>query len=261
VRPWLRRIILAAVIAMSALVVASCMGLTWPVEVLWKVLFGWIGYLIDDLPRVRIDRGRLVSAAVYVGLFAVGLHWFCRWLFREVRSARGPGANVWRKRWTGMVLLLVLLMFATGTAAVGIVHQVAFLRAKPMYAMPDFYRFEDFNSRQLRGLVDSLKPTNAEEFRKFTADDLPIHPGRRLYRTRFHDALEFTVVRDRAGQTYAFVVAHRDPNQREHAGVGVATERQVVVERSKPLEEVLTSLHATAATQPSTLPTPGESVR
>jgi hypothetical protein len=130
-----------------------------------------------------------------------------------------------------------------------------------MYAMPDFYRFEDMNALELRGLVDSLRPTKAQEFRKFTANELPMHSVSRLYRARFHDAFELVIVRDSGGQTYAFVVAHRDPEQRKRAGVGVATQDQVVVERSKPLAEVLKSLYAAASTQPSTFPVTLESVR
>ena len=84
------------------------------------------------LPQVRPRWDLVASAAVYLGALAVGGLLFFRWLYRQSRPADGAaGTAAWRWRWTFAGLALVLLMFASGTAMIGITHQVTWLVRSP----------------------------------------------------------------------------------------------------------------------------------
>ena len=95
--------------------------------------FGWIPYLFRVLPQLSVRWDMAVSAAAYAFLLAAGGHLFLRWLYREMKRADAPTETppVWKWRWTLGGLLVVLLMFAAGTAAVGFTHQTAWLVRSP----------------------------------------------------------------------------------------------------------------------------------
>jgi prepilin-type processing-associated H-X9-DG protein len=104
--------------------------------VTFQLLTGWFWYIREILPQVRVNWETLLSATVFTLLFTLGVHWLCRWLYRESgeRNVDAPPRR-WRLRWSLAGVFLVLLMFAAGTAAVGAVHQVVFLATseQPMF--------------------------------------------------------------------------------------------------------------------------------
>jgi hypothetical protein len=93
-------------------------------DVLWQVGFGWALFLGRVLPRMSLDvTGTLIALGCLAGL-AVGLHLFLGWLYAQAKGAGGPR---WRPRWTGMIVGLVVLMFAAGLSVVGVAHQAAWM--------------------------------------------------------------------------------------------------------------------------------------
>lgn len=123
------------VVVLAGLVLLSCMGVDWltgVVETVYVLGAGWAMFAARTLPKVRPAGGMLVSTVVYVGLLAIGAQFFLAWVYREVNR---ESARAWRIGWTLRGLMVVLLIFAAGTAAVGVVHQVTWLaRSKePMF--------------------------------------------------------------------------------------------------------------------------------
>lgn len=91
------------------------------------LLFGWIKFLSRVLPQVTLNWEIAINAIVALGLALFGLHRILRWW----QGREGDPASVWRFAWTVKISAMVLLLFATSIAAVGIVHQIAWLCREP----------------------------------------------------------------------------------------------------------------------------------
>jgi len=136
------------ILAVVGFVILSlfCAGLVPPIpgtDILFFLIFGWISFLFRVLPRIEVRWAIVGSAAVYVGLFIVGAHYFFRWLGREM-TPREPGdyaavVRAWPWKWTAQIFLLIVLAFASGMAATGAMRQTEWLAGskKPIY---DSYR-------------------------------------------------------------------------------------------------------------------------
>jgi hypothetical protein len=95
----------------------------------WTLLTGWVSYFGRVSGEVTIHWPSVATALICFVLLAIGMHLFCRWAYRH-----SPGADatletprVWKPRWTAALLGTVVLLFIAGVAAVGIVHQTAWL--------------------------------------------------------------------------------------------------------------------------------------
>ena len=103
----------------------------------------------------------LVSTVVYVVLLAVGGHLFVRWLYREMRRADAPTEPPppWKWRRTLGGLMVVLLMFAAGTAAVGVAHQTTWLVRSPesLYRKGSPTRAKILCTRNLTRIGDTIQ--------------------------------------------------------------------------------------------------------
>jgi hypothetical protein len=98
----------------------------WAFEALAYLLFGWVAYVIGVAPRVRIHPAGVVTFAVLLPAMLIAAHAFARWLWT------GTGhASPWRWKWTTLGVATLLLMFVTGIAATGIVHQTGWLITSP----------------------------------------------------------------------------------------------------------------------------------
>lgn len=106
----------------------SCLGIhVLPWDAVFALVMGWIVFLARSLPNVRVNAGLLISTAVYLLLLIAGAQLFLRWTYRPASDS----ANQWRTGWTLRGLAVVLLMFAAGTATVGVVHHVTWLARSP----------------------------------------------------------------------------------------------------------------------------------
>jgi hypothetical protein len=103
-------------------------------EVVRALLLGWVGFLLNVLPRVATDRPTLVLAGVAFGLFVVGIHGFgVAW--RRRRAGDDGMARTWRPLWSLAAGAMAVVLFAAGISLVGIVHQTAWVATsdKPWY--------------------------------------------------------------------------------------------------------------------------------
>lgn len=93
------------------------------------LLFGWVTYLREVLPRAAFNPEIAIEALVALALAVFGLH---RSLLWWARQRHGSSAQ-WRLGWTIKITSAVLLLFAISIAATGIVHQVGWLfRGEPL---------------------------------------------------------------------------------------------------------------------------------
>jgi prepilin-type processing-associated H-X9-DG protein len=128
----MKRILIGLTLVMGALIIFACMGLIWPLEVMFYAGVGWVTYLYRVIPRVRIDGWAAATAAVCLALLTVGVHQIFSWLYEQTPHAKeseGSDLRRWPMRWTGWMVAVVLLMFVAGIAAVGVTHQAGWLLA------------------------------------------------------------------------------------------------------------------------------------
>lgn len=114
------------VVFLTALVLGLALSALDPVtlEVGERALFGWWSFATRVLPQATVTWLGVLTGGICLVLFTCGLHVFLRWLHGELR---GEGEQRWRPRWTGAIVIGVVVMFAAGLAATGIVHQVGWL--------------------------------------------------------------------------------------------------------------------------------------
>jgi hypothetical protein len=102
-------------------------GLGATPDALFSLLFGWITFLSEVVPKVRVNPAGVGLAVACLGLAAWLGHGFCSWLWK------GSGhEDPWRLRWTLAGLSTLLLLFAAGMAFTGVAHQVGWLLRSPV---------------------------------------------------------------------------------------------------------------------------------
>ena len=92
-----------------------------------QLLLGWLYFPLDVLPRMTVDWPSVVLGAVALVAFITGLHATLRWLLQH--ATREAPSRTWRFRSSLACALAVLLLFAAGTAMVGVTHQFVWLRS------------------------------------------------------------------------------------------------------------------------------------
>jgi len=105
------------------LLVLALLG-PWLIQIPLLLIFGWFGFLRDNLTALQPNPRLLTEALLCVIALGAGSHYFCRWLY----AAMVPdGAGAWRARWTVMGVGLLFLLFAAGIGIIGLTHQAAWL--------------------------------------------------------------------------------------------------------------------------------------
>jgi hypothetical protein len=123
---WLE--ILGLFLAAAGVSVFACLalgrGMVWIFEVPMKLAVGWVAYLNRIERQIEPDLMHVTSAGVCLAATAVVAHLFLRWL---AATASRP----WPPKRTFQVLVLVVLMFASGLAVTGLVQQTSWLIRTP----------------------------------------------------------------------------------------------------------------------------------
>jgi prepilin-type processing-associated H-X9-DG protein len=112
------------------LFILSCMGLVLPIEVPAVLALGWPWYLARTIPEIHIARSGVATAVACLLLLVVGLQYFLGWLYRELHNPGSDHAtrgSRWKWRWTISLVAGVIVLFAAGTATVGVTHQLGWL--------------------------------------------------------------------------------------------------------------------------------------
>lgn len=87
-------------------------------EIPLRVLFGWLFYLVEVIPRTQINFELLLCSLGALLLGMAGM---------QCLMSRLRAANRWPWRWTLTWCAMLVVMFSTSIAAVGIVHQTGWL--------------------------------------------------------------------------------------------------------------------------------------
>ncbi len=104
------------------IVVIPGLGYFAGLEIPLALAVGWIKHPARTWPHLTWNLAGLATFALGLALTAWVGHRFASWLWK----ARGR-EDAWRPKWTIAGLALILLMFASGIALTGVVHQAGWL--------------------------------------------------------------------------------------------------------------------------------------
>jgi len=107
-----------------------------PLILLFYLLIGWIAYLSRVLPAATVNWAGVGSALLsLVGVLLLG-QMIGGWLWREMGPMGSQPSRRWKRRWTAAGTAIVVLMFTSGIAAIGVTHQSVWLAKsdRPMFA-------------------------------------------------------------------------------------------------------------------------------
>jgi hypothetical protein len=165
-------------IALTAclLIIGGCGASDPSGEVGTTLAFGWIGYLSRVSSEVTIRWDGIAIFAGTLAASAIVAHLLFSGLFRELKTRIPIDQPRWRFRWTVGLLSTVILIFAAGTAMVGITHQVVWLLTaeEPLYARSLNISWTDSKSN-LKSL--GIAVLNTSDVQGFPARDVTSRTG------------------------------------------------------------------------------------
>ncbi len=126
------------------LVIASLTGCWVFIDVPVTLAVGWIGFLARVLPGLHANGWAIATFLVTaVGVCLLG-HAFASWWHRSRRGDAGEAAAAaWRWRWTLSGVVLLVLMFVNGIAAVGAFHQAVWFASSRPFVESTMDRIRD----------------------------------------------------------------------------------------------------------------------
>ena len=104
------------------------MGIDFLIEFPLRLLFGWISFLYESLPLVKLQLEMILSSVAALIIASFGLHFSARSLCAKVSG----GKQTWSPRSSLAVVVVLLLLFSVTLAGAGIVHQVGWLRSETL---------------------------------------------------------------------------------------------------------------------------------
>ena len=95
------------------------------------LLFGWLSFLPDVIPRLELNVAGVITAFVALTLVMLGSHWLILWLRSGAPAVEVTDASAatprWRWRSTFSLVALLLLVCIAAIAMISIVHQSTWL--------------------------------------------------------------------------------------------------------------------------------------
>jgi hypothetical protein len=98
---------------------------------LYTLTAGWVYFIARVGPLITFSVSGVFTALAAVAFFVVGLHLALRWLYVSTGSTVTAAPRHWRAKWTATIAALVILTFASGIAALGVIHQIGWLATAP----------------------------------------------------------------------------------------------------------------------------------
>jgi hypothetical protein len=131
-------------------------------QVGWIILFGWLGFISDVLPRISWNWEAIISVAVFGGILAFLAHSFLAWLGRGIAATRSSPFQ-WQWKWTCSAICLMGLCFLVGMAVTGTVHQIGWIMSSDQSLLEDnMGKWRQYSEiRNVSMTIDqALSPTN-----------------------------------------------------------------------------------------------------
>ena len=115
-------------VSLAAIVVGlfiMCVYQPMALYVMGYLLVGWVMFVVNAASRVEIDWPAVAGASLTLILLVAGLHGMLCWAARQraTPSESAGSRRPWAWRWSAAIVAVVVLMFAAGTATIGLTHQ------------------------------------------------------------------------------------------------------------------------------------------
>lgn len=123
-RSWGKKIWWGLKVAVVVIILIFFLGLFSLLELPFRLVFGWVFYLVEVVPQTRINPELLLSSSAALLLSITGMQWLMR---------KFCDRNRWPWRFTLAWCGILVVMFGTSIAAVGIVHQTGWLFRLPKW--------------------------------------------------------------------------------------------------------------------------------
>lgn len=124
---WLRAIVWGLGGLVSLFLLLAIME-PYMFQVPYLLGFGWIHYLAQVIPMVRMNFGMLFTGIALFVLAAALSHVVLGWVWRQRKRDQA-----WSWKWTLWVSLWVPLLFGVSIAAGGIIHQAGWILREPRW--------------------------------------------------------------------------------------------------------------------------------
>ena len=120
-----------SVIVLIAAVLLAFAGFGLPLEFLFWIVVGWVGFLMRVIPQISVNWIGIATALVALVVLTLGTHGMARWYYAQAMISNGDTKTrpVWRAKWTAGLLAVVFVMFVAGIAGIGVAHQSVWLFA------------------------------------------------------------------------------------------------------------------------------------
>jgi hypothetical protein len=154
------------------------------VDLSFSLLFGWIAFLRDTVPRISWDWGAIAAGTLFTGLLLILGHSFLSWLGRGIASARGTTFR-WPWKWTWCGLGGIALCLLVGMAVAGAAHQIGWIagRQESLFESRPLKLAHYAQMHEVRRIaVECLKRTNSVEGLRQQMPTLFQDPERRSWR-------------------------------------------------------------------------------
>ena len=147
------RIVRCFLILLIVMFLLTGLGLEQVLVLPLTVLFGWIPFLRDVVPKVIWNWELIATGVICLAIFVWGFHRTAVWM----RHGPSPTEVGWRWRWTVSVTVGVMLFFTATIAVIGVLHQGIWL------AKTDEPMFQNVFRRHPRMIVMSAEDSIASE--------------------------------------------------------------------------------------------------
>ena len=105
----------------------SVVGITGPAEYVEQILLGWLYFPFRTIPQATVDWPTAVLGLICVVAFVAALHATARWMLRSTAWSKHESEQQWTWRCSWIASATLFVMFASGTALVGVTHQCIWL--------------------------------------------------------------------------------------------------------------------------------------
>lgn len=198
--------------ALFVLILLTCSGQVWLLQVPWTLVVGWLQFLLRVVPEMTWRWGAIAETVVVGAVLGVGTHLFLRRMWRKLRP---EDARPWPVRWSVSLVALIVLLFGATMATVGIGHHVGWLASDRARMLESSWRHVAWRLESDNVLLcqDALRLSESGVPDARVAQVLLGDADKRNQAERLH-----VVPRRGPGGEAGFLVFPRDPVTRERAG-------------------------------------------
>ena len=107
----------------------ACGGQIWLPDFLSRITYGWVRFLTLNLKEITFNWSLIGGALLTFFCLIVAVHLLMRQFYNGLEADGTP--RFWPKRWSVTIVFGVLMLFVSGIAAIGVTHQISWIRSSP----------------------------------------------------------------------------------------------------------------------------------